>query len=139
MKFKMLIVALISMFSIGCSNKNKTLTENPISTNMVEKRALEWLVSDVSITYNEDNSMALMVKKPAMDPRNPMPTIRAIVYDIASDTAMYDKSIPKGSIKWADNDHVYIVSIPGTVQQGKEDEDPGYYIHVKTNQRKKSL
>ncbi len=139
MKFKILYFALISLFQLGCSNKNKTLSENPRSTNMVEKRALEWLVNDISITYNADSSMALMVKKPPMDPRNPMPTIRAIVYDIKSDKAMYDKAIPQGSIKWADNDHVYIVSLPGTVQKGKEDEDPGYFIHVKTNKRKKSL
>ena len=132
-----LILSLVCL--AACNNKSNSLAETENPEMMVEKRALEWLAEDVVITYNQDKSMALMVKSPPMDPRNPTPTIRAIVYDVAMDKALYDESIARGKIRWADNDHVHILSVPGMVQKGQEDEDPGYYLHVKTKERKKSL
>ncbi len=124
---KLLSTLLTVGLLLGCGEKSGR-AQDPIPTP--ENAAQEKFGQDYRIWPNKTGSHALVTKEVRIRPNQLHPTIAFFVYDAKHGEMMHEDRIPRGEVKWINDEEIKVRSIREVGQQ--KGSGAGYTYNVKT-------
>jgi hypothetical protein len=87
----------------------------------------------VEFLFNESKTAVVCFKKSKPTPLLPQRQVQYFVFDLVSDTMLYEDNIPNGSVEWKDNFSILVNITPGN--EKTEDVTPptvhGYIYDIR--------
>jgi hypothetical protein len=101
---------------------------------MLSKIIKEKFPQQNSIQYNTNKTYALCLNNTKSQSNKPL---KFFVYSIKTDKIILEDSLPKGKVKWLNENQIEVTSVPGIVRgrEGKENQENGYIFDLKLQKK----
>jgi hypothetical protein len=104
--FILLCATLLSNCSPGIGISNYKQLDNA---------AKEKFNNDYKISFNENKTYAICLKRFKTNPPMLSPPLTCFIYDIKNEKIIYQSDLASGNVTWKNDEQVEIERIPGTV------------------------
>jgi hypothetical protein len=126
-------VGLVLLLFVSCGSSRKDIKEPDPGALRYRSIAMEKYGPGAEFLFNEARTAVVCLKKSKPTPRLPQKRVGFIVFDLLSDSIVFEDNIPNGSVDWKDNFSVLVNITPGT--EKAEDVTPqtihGYIYDIR--------
>jgi hypothetical protein len=119
--FVVLMSSLIFLVA-ACSSGRPGAREQHTGGERYKSVAAQKLGPNAEFLFNEQRTAVLCLGKPTPTSERPQRHVFFFVFDLSSDSTIFQDEIVDGSVIWKDNFSIQVTSVPGIV---KADEPPG--------------
>jgi hypothetical protein len=121
---KVIIVLTSSLIFLlaACSSSQPGSGEQHAGRERYKSIAAQKLGPNAEFLFNEQRTAVLCLGKPTPTSVRPQRHVFFFVFDLSSDSTIFEDEIVDGSARWKDNFTVLVMSVPGMV---KRDDPPG--------------
>jgi len=122
-------VGLLLMLFIACGSSRKDIKEPDSRALRYRSTAVEKYGPGVEFLFNEARTAVVCLKKSKPTLLLPQQQVAFFVFDLLSDSIMYEQNIPNGSVEWKDNFSILVNITPGN-EKAEDVTPPTRYGYI---------
>ena len=132
-----IFIALLLLLT-ACAKKINHLPTVPVlsSEEKVTQLGEQLFKKDFSLDYNKEKTVVCIAKTIKRRPNDIFSTLSFVLYELESETILFEEIIPKASGKWLNNEEFQITTIPGRVPT-RETQQTGFIYNVSKKSKRK--
>lgn len=113
---------------LSCTSHRDVRQQQP-SIARYQVLAREKYGNGVEFTPNSTKTAVLCFKMSKPTPQLPQQQVAFFVFDLVSDTVMYEDNIPNGSVQWKDDFSIVVNITPG-IEKGEDVSPPSRHGYI---------
>jgi hypothetical protein len=135
-----ILTGLLSLLLVSCGSSRLDLKESESQPARYQAMAFQKYGRGTEFVFNESKTVVLCLTRSKPSAIHPQQQVSFFVFDLSSDTTIFEDEIVNGSVDWKDSFTLLVSTIPGMVksEESSAGQMSGYIFDLRSR-KKRSL
>jgi hypothetical protein len=111
-----IVTGLLTVMFVSCGTSRKDFKEPELAPVRYRAIAIQKYGQKVEYLFNAAKTVVLCVQKPKPSSENPQQRVAFFVFDLSTDSTIFEDNIADGSVRWQDDFNILVDIVPGIVK-----------------------